>query len=221
MKAARRKRSAIAKAMVLFQLAEKAGTKQGFERSQLSLLMKFIDEVDALDAGYGVHVHYDTENVHVRLFGENLVSLNVKGRSHIVWLKGSNSSIRSLCKVAEKRSELRGGVWSDDRQAWYIEEEAFYDRLIKQISELRSGAIKIVEDERTRSIPFAVRAHADEEFKASGGVCPGYGDLPPHDAKGMTLHYDHITPFSRGGSHDFNNIRILCSECNLKKGSAW
>jgi len=33
------------------------------------------------------------------------------------------------------------------------------------------------------------------------------------------VHFDHIIPWSKGGSSDENNIRILCPECNLKRGN--
>lgn len=34
---------------------------------------------------------------------------------------------------------------------------------------------------------------------------------------GATLHVDHIIPVSKGGTSDFENLRTLCSRCNLGK----
>lgn len=36
-------------------------------------------------------------------------------------------------------------------------------------------------------------------------------------ADGMTLHVDHIIPVSKGGATSMDNLRTLCSECNLGK----
>lgn len=35
------------------------------------------------------------------------------------------------------------------------------------------------------------------------------------------IEFDHIIPWSKGGSSDENNIRLLCSNCNRKKGSSF
>lgn len=33
------------------------------------------------------------------------------------------------------------------------------------------------------------------------------------------LELDHIVPFSKGGACDLDNIQILCSDCNKRKGA--
>lgn len=36
---------------------------------------------------------------------------------------------------------------------------------------------------------------------------------------GLYLSIDHIIPKSKGGSHKRENLRILCTKCNSKKGT--
>jgi len=32
------------------------------------------------------------------------------------------------------------------------------------------------------------------------------------------MHIDHIIPRKSGGTHDLDNLRVLCKNCNLRKG---
>jgi hypothetical protein len=36
---------------------------------------------------------------------------------------------------------------------------------------------------------------------------------------GVTLHVDHVTPFSLGGLTVLSNLQTLCDLCNLEKGN--
>lgn len=47
------------------------------------------------------------------------------------------------------------------------------------------------------------------------------GDLAVCSECGATddLTIDHITPLSRGGTDDIDNLRFLCQSCNSKKGA--
>ena len=33
------------------------------------------------------------------------------------------------------------------------------------------------------------------------------------------MHIDHIIPRKVGGTHDLDNLRVLCKSCNLRKGA--
>ena len=33
------------------------------------------------------------------------------------------------------------------------------------------------------------------------------------------MHIDHIIPRKAGGTHDMDNLRVLCKSCNLRKGA--
>lgn len=44
----------------------------------------------------------------------------------------------------------------------------------------------------------------------------GYGFYTQID--GVYLSIDHIVPRSKGGTHERENLRILCTPCNTKRG---
>lgn len=48
--------------------------------------------------------------------------------------------------------------------------------------------------------------------------CQDCGRSPAIDPK-IILHVDHIKPWSKGGETTFENLRTLCSNCNIGKGN--
>jgi 5-methylcytosine-specific restriction endonuclease McrA len=44
----------------------------------------------------------------------------------------------------------------------------------------------------------------------------GYGHYTGEP--GVFLSIDHIIPKSRGGTHERENLRVLCTRCNTRKG---
>lgn len=64
-----------------------------------------------------------------------------------------------------------------------------------------------------RTIPLGLRYRVLER---DGAKCVACGNGP---ARGVTLHVDHITPFSLGGLTVLSNLQTLCEACNLGKGN--
>lgn len=67
---------------------------------------------------------------------------------------------------------------------------------------------EILKLEHNRLIPTEVKVLV---WKRDQGKCVKCGSS-------TNLHYDHIIPFSKGGSSTTpDNIQLLCSKCNLRK----
>jgi len=119
------------------------------------------------------------------------------------------SAPAELVRVYEK---LRVGVWAytgdfDLVDAWT--EERAGRRVFKfklAISEERAPAHGT--PDRTRIIPSLIKL---EVWQRDAGVCVSCG-------RAENLHFDHIIPYSKGGSSlTAENIQLLCAEHNLRK----
>jgi hypothetical protein len=64
----------------------------------------------------------------------------------------------------------------------------------------------------SRSIPRPVQFRV---LKRENQIC----SVCSKSVQDGNIHFDHIIPYSKGGSSDEHNIRLLCDDCNLHRGN--
>lgn len=116
-------------------------------------------------------------------------------------------------RVYEK---IHQGIWSYNGlfqliDAWeeFDGKRNVYKFKLKAINEeVDSDSLQLVYSESRRIIPTAVKL---EVWKRDGGKCVICGAI-------NELHFDHIIPYSKGGtSLKSENIQLLCARHNLEK----
>lgn len=111
--------------------------------------------------------------------------------------------------------KIRNGVWVDmgfyDLIDAYIEKDKYRQVckfLLKPNFEQIEKDADFVELEHNRQIPGEVQR---EVYERDQGKCKQCGSTE-------NLHFDHIIPFSKGGSSKTaSNIQLLCAKHNLQK----
>jgi hypothetical protein len=77
---------------------------------------------------------------------------------------------------------------------------------------------------RSRYIPIGIKK---EVWKRDKGMCvnPNCGNKAKEytgvSAVLQFIEFDHILPFSKGGTNTPKNLQLLCRQCNRKKSNKW
>ena len=125
-------------------------------------------------------------------------------------------SKRNAAKIQVYR-KIKPGVWVDmgfyDLMDGYQRNDGnrnVFKFLLKPIFDFDSDGEDFQDIVHDRQIPGDVQR---EVYERDNGQCTQCGSTE-------NLHFDHIIPFSKGGSSKtISNIQLLCAKHNLKKGA--
>ena len=123
-----------------------------------------------------------------------------------------------IVRVYEK---IRDGIWSDNGYFRLVDvwQEPSQNRQVFKFrlravdvanADLEATEVQKLSDARQRLIPANIKV---EVWKRDAGKCTKCGATDE-------LHFDHILPFSRGGtSLKAENVQLLCARHNLQKSA--
>ena len=125
-------------------------------------------------------------------------------------------------KHAEKvqvYEKINSGIWSDkgifhliDAKTEYsdTEQRKVFKFILSPVSKKSEQTEDFEDFEFSRRIPTIIK---QKVWQRDNGKCVKCGSTDD-------LHFDHIIPFSRGGSSlTESNVQILCRSCNLGKSA--
>jgi hypothetical protein len=142
--------------------------------------------------------------------------LTENGKFYHAAMQHKEGKPAKIIKVYEK---IKDGIWVYNgifllTDAWI--EESGWRKVFKFKLEMQDEEINLsstsypseLELEHNRLIPTSVKVAV---WKRDKGHCVKCGAM-------VNLHYDHIIPFSKGGSSTTAaNIQLMCDRCNLQK----
>lgn len=112
--------------------------------------------------------------------------------------------------------EKRFGSWNKALEAFIVYINASPESKDK-ITENRQVKSEHKQSNRTaRKINWRLRAMV---LIRDNCICKMCGASPAKDPS-VVLHVDHIKPWSKGGETNLDNLRTLCSVCNIGKSNA-
>lgn len=185
---------------------------------ELISLVEFLDELQAKHPNITLSI-WARDCIWIHVDGIKWIGLRPNS-SKLRILTGDFSSGRDdvFMQISKQKSLFQLDTQNGYRQ-WFVEAEGIqaFKGLLSDLSIMTTAGVAI--DDHPRYFPGSVREAAYQQFEFGGRWCPGVdGKVSRHKVKkGERIEYDHILPFSRGGTSTAANLQILCRSCNSTK----
>jgi 5-methylcytosine-specific restriction endonuclease McrA len=134
-----------------------------------------------------------------------------------VWRRlGRQPTWRDLT-LHDGRSRFAGSTYKARFGSWHKALVAFerYARDKRPLSASRDRSAKPTRSRGPRDVGWRLRARV---LIRDNCLCRMCGASPAKDPA-VTLHVDHVVPWSKGGQTVMENLRTLCERCNIGKGA--
>ena len=182
-----------------------------------------LKELDALQRT-NLLVTYSFGVDSLRLYYQGIIELHIQARKHrvILWIPPVfNSDIAQ--SIIEKKNFFKPEMEPNISWVFSVKTTTWFIQHLKKVWNIEDNSKQQSEYSHPRHIPGDVRQAILSDFLNSGSWCPGVaGKSKRHRVSSrMQIEFDHILPYSLGGSNTLQNVQILCSECNaLKRATA-
>ncbi|MCO6497730.1 MAG: HNH endonuclease [Chitinophagaceae bacterium] len=170
-----------------------------------SLITSFLYNLyDIANKNYGLDINLKlVDGIHI-LYREKLLCFMHIRQKHIL-LHLHQKSLLYNHSITKKFKIKHSGSWP---QMFKLTTDEELEVLLKYFRKLK--VVNRKEYFKTRRISAKIQEFVYDRDK---GKCARCGSS-------IDLHFDHIIPYSKGGSSDdVKNIQILCAKCNLQKGN--
>lgn len=145
----------------------------------------------------GMHIYSGPQKVAFLHFTQRHFLVQAPNKSFLIWKDGS--------RLFKDKHE--GGAFP---RMWKAKTEDEVGDFLNYLRKLPKYPVSVGE-KRSRTIPSWVKTFV---WDRDGGKCV---NCDSRDG----IHFDHILPFSRGGSSLLPvNIQLLCEKCNLSKSAS-
>lgn len=166
----------------------------GFSPSDRAELLKL---QSALNSKLNVQAAITTELLRVDQDFQTLAHVEERGENH----RNPLSCVHRMGWIWASRRNL-----TDEQWIGIIDQKRSRDEAVLNVL---AAATRPLQGDQSRLIPIDVRR---EVWRRDEGKCVNCGSQE-------RLEFDHIIPFSLGGSNTARNVQLLCEICNRDKGA--